>query len=414
MACRKTTEEFIRDGIAIHGNRYDYSKAKYLSSKNKVVIICKEHGEFEQTPSNHLTGFGCKLCGFENAGQYHKKDTEKFILAAKVVHGSKYEYSASIYIGAREFITIICPTHGRFEQTAGVHLRGAGCMQCSYSLRGIKSRMKFEDFVYRAVEIHGDFYEYTFSNENFQDTATKISIICPIHGIFEQLPSGHLQGRGCPSCGDIRTANSSRKSTETFIEDARAVHGYAYDYSQTEYKGAFECITINCPIDGPFKQSPTSHLGGTGCAKCSRRGQGAPRNLVRALRGEFDMPKEAFVYLVSFRLPCIDTPLFKVGSGSGTRIKSVLGSIKRIGGTEAKIESISFNTTGEAIVFEHIAHGQIMEYQFPVPTEFKFAGHTEVFLKEPDFANVEVHPTLERFRSGDRWNPTDSQKEFVQ
>ncbi len=401
---KKTTKEFIRDGVAVHGDRYDYSKSEYVGNKKKVVIICTKHGEFEQTPANHLY-FGCKLCGFGNAGQYHKKDTAKFILAAKEVHGDEYDYSLTKYNGARNPLTITCPMHGEFEQTAGVHLSGAGCEPCSYSLRGKQSRMTFEDFVGRAVKLHGGRYEYTISKDYFKDTKTKIQIVCPKHGVFEQLPSAHLKGSGCPLCAVIKKGNSMRKTTESFIEDARAVHGDAYDYSETDYKGAFDWVTIICPIDGTFNQSPTSHLGGTGCPRCSRRAQGAPRNLVRALRGEFDQPREAFVYMVRFRLPCSESPLCKVGSGSGSRMKTVLGSINRIGGTEVEITSISFNTSGEAIVFEHIAHDQISTHQFPVPIEFKFPGYSEVFSKAPDFSAVEKHFALERFRSGERWDP---------
>ena len=70
--------------------------------------------------------------------------------------------------------------------------------------------------------------------------------------------------------------------------------------------------------------------------------------------------------------------------------------------------SIRFDTSGEAIVYEHIVHDQIMEHQFPVPVEFKFPGYSEVFSMEPDLIAVEAHPTLKRFRTGDRWDPRDS------
>lgn len=59
----KTTEQFIADAVAVHGDQYDYSKVKYLSAKTKVTITCPEHGEFEQTPTNHLRSQGCPKCG---------------------------------------------------------------------------------------------------------------------------------------------------------------------------------------------------------------------------------------------------------------------------------------------------------------------------------------------------------------
>ena len=62
---RLTQEEFINRAIAIHGNKYDYSKVVYVNSTTDVCIICPIHGEFWQTPSGHLQGRGCKDCRSE-------------------------------------------------------------------------------------------------------------------------------------------------------------------------------------------------------------------------------------------------------------------------------------------------------------------------------------------------------------
>lgn len=405
MTRKKSTEQFIAEARAIHGNRYDYTRANYINNKTKTTIICPKHGEWQQTPANHLSGFGCKLCGHKNAGQYHKKDTHSFIEAARKVHGNKYDYSEAKYVGAREKLTILCPIHGAFKQFAGSHLGGKGCTPCSYEYRSEIGRMQYADFVCRATEVHKAVYNYELAKDCFGNSDTKIPIICSRHGVFEQSPANHLRGNGCPICRYEKSASTMRKSTEDFILAARAIHGEAYDYSTTDYNGAFKLVTIICPIDGTFRQSPTSHLGGTGCPRCSRRAQGAPRNLVRALRGEFDSQVDAFVYIVRFRLPATEVPLFKVGSGSGTRLRTVLSSIRQIGATVEDVHSRSFKTTGEAIVFEHIAHDQIMDHKFPVPAKFKFAGYSEVFTVEPELAAVDDHPTIVRFRSGERWDP---------
>jgi len=60
---KSNTEEFIRKSREIHGDKYGYSKVEYKGSKNKVCIICPEHGEFWQTPESHLKGCGCPKCG---------------------------------------------------------------------------------------------------------------------------------------------------------------------------------------------------------------------------------------------------------------------------------------------------------------------------------------------------------------
>ena len=59
---RKTTTQFIEDAVKLHGTIYDYSKVNYVSNNTNVLIGCKYHGVFLQTPSNHLAGKGCKQC----------------------------------------------------------------------------------------------------------------------------------------------------------------------------------------------------------------------------------------------------------------------------------------------------------------------------------------------------------------
>lgn len=58
-----TQEEFVEKATKVHNGKYDYSKAKYVNQTKKVCIICPIHGEFWQTPSNHLYGaHGCDKC----------------------------------------------------------------------------------------------------------------------------------------------------------------------------------------------------------------------------------------------------------------------------------------------------------------------------------------------------------------
>ena len=53
---RKNNSYFIEKAKQIHGDKYDYSKVEYVNNRTKVCIICPEHGEFWQTPDNHLKG----------------------------------------------------------------------------------------------------------------------------------------------------------------------------------------------------------------------------------------------------------------------------------------------------------------------------------------------------------------------
>lgn len=75
MPARKTKEQFVETSIKIHNQKYDYSKVVYSSNKNKVCIICPVHGEFMQTPNDHIGGHGCRKCSEENHSNYNMKDS---------------------------------------------------------------------------------------------------------------------------------------------------------------------------------------------------------------------------------------------------------------------------------------------------------------------------------------------------
>ena len=126
--CRKTVNDFIETAKKIHGDKYDYSKVKYVNTHTKVCIICPEHGEFWQTPNRHLAGDGCPICRPNK-----KLTTEEFIRKARQVHGNKYDYSKSKYINTRTRLNIICPEHGEFWQTPHNHINGKGCPICRIS-----------------------------------------------------------------------------------------------------------------------------------------------------------------------------------------------------------------------------------------------------------------------------------------
>lgn len=72
-AQRLTTEQFIEKAKAIHEDTYDYSKVNYVNFTTKVTIICKEHGEFSQTPREHLKGAGCQKCTKKGQTKLYEK-----------------------------------------------------------------------------------------------------------------------------------------------------------------------------------------------------------------------------------------------------------------------------------------------------------------------------------------------------
>lgn len=129
-----TTEEAVSKFVDIHGYLYDYSLVDYINQKNKVKIICKQHGVFEQIPHSHHGGAGCPSC----ASSY-QPSTSEIIEQFKAAHLDRYDYSRVDYQGAFVEVEIICSHHGSFMQVARSHKRGSGCPDCAVTIGYTKS-----------------------------------------------------------------------------------------------------------------------------------------------------------------------------------------------------------------------------------------------------------------------------------
>lgn len=125
----ESKKKFIESSREVHGDKYDYSKVEFVSMSKKVVIICPEHGEFEQAPSSHRNGAGCEPCSREK----RKSTTKDFVQKAKEKHGDRYDYSKVSYKHSWSKVTIGCQKHGDFYQKPVDHIRGRGCPKCAGS-----------------------------------------------------------------------------------------------------------------------------------------------------------------------------------------------------------------------------------------------------------------------------------------
>ena len=196
---KQEKENWVIKARKTHGDKYDYSKVEYKGWKDKVCIICPEHGEFWQNPTDHIRKqhpSGCPECGKLKSQTYNKeiygKTTNGFVADAIKIHGDKYDYSKVEYINAKTKVCIICPEHGEFWKTAAEHLKGSGCPKCmGYGL-------KTDEIVEKFILAHGNKYDY--SKVEYKNSQTKVCIICPEHGEFWQTPSKHLNGKGCYEC----------------------------------------------------------------------------------------------------------------------------------------------------------------------------------------------------------------------
>lgn len=249
---RKTTEQFIKDAIKVHGNKYDYSLVDYKTNDKNIKIICKIHGEFNQIASDHLRGCGCSQCSSNK-----RYTTQEFIEKSNIIHNYKFDYSLVNYKNNHTKIKIICPIHGVFEQKPNDHLRGHGCKHC-YDDTNIKKQI----FIDRSNVLHNNKYDYSLVN--YINSYTDVIIICPVHGEFLQNPNNHMSQNGCPICneskGELEIRNLLEKHNIKYeyqktFDDCKHIKSLTFDFFLSDFN---ICIEYN----GKQHYTPIEYFGG--------------------------------------------------------------------------------------------------------------------------------------------------------
>ena len=195
-------ENFIKQANEKHNFYYDYSNSVYINTKVNIEIICPAHGSFTQRPDVHLSGAKCYKCGKEQMAKGRTINFEVALQQAKYIHGDLYDYShINNYTKTREKYPIVCKQHGIFTQRFDKHIGGRGCPKCGNYNKGVRARIPKEEALLRAIEIHGDRYDY--SKFDYQGDNYKATVICKSHGEFDIIPSNHFKGNGCSKCINI-------------------------------------------------------------------------------------------------------------------------------------------------------------------------------------------------------------------
>jgi hypothetical protein len=281
---------------------------------------------------------------------------DKFIAKAKEIHGDRYDYSKVVYCRSLEKVTIVCKKHGEFFQRPNGHLEGKGCRKCARELVGSKRKHTTDDFIHLANLKHEGKYDYSETQYGESNT-DPVKIICKQHGEFFQKPMGHLAGQGCFLCGVEISRATHLGDTETFIKNARGVHGDKYDYSKSEYKESQKKLVVTCKEHGDFKTTPNSHLRGTGCPDCSKSG--------------FKVNNPAIFYVMR----CDN--LVKIGI-TNKNLKQRLHSLSKSCGKDFKVV-MTFHSIGQTILDLETKLLKRLRNNHVQPN-FVFSGHTETFI----------------------------------
>lgn len=285
-------------------NEYDYSliekefdiNMKVNKKKDMFPIICKKHGVFYRTFTDHLgkRHRGCQKCSKEKG---RKWDTETIINALQNLKQFKNcTFENTVYNGYRKKIHITCHEidpetgveHGDFEISIGHAISGEGCPKCRYIKSAASLRRSLDEVINEAKKVHGNKYDYSLITEykndriNYPMVCHKIDTVTgEEHGVFYRNFNNLIHGKqGCPKCGIIKCSESRKMKFDDYIDMAKNVHNGKYSYINENWTGESGKITYICPIHGKQTQDASNHLYlGHGCPKCGARESASEREV---------------------------------------------------------------------------------------------------------------------------------------
>lgn len=217
MAKKISSEEFITRSNNIHNNKYDYSKVEYVNNKTKVCIICPEHGEFWQTPKNHLLGQGCPICGEEIARNCKRNDYQKFIDRFINTFGdiAEFPYINDEYENKNSIITYVCKKCGKTHKKVASYIFANKTICECYRVKEPRQNIVFEHKpIISSRLISADVIESRIKElyptiemigkNDYKNTSTKVLFRCTsCNNEFYRKPNTFLCSKlktPCPIC----------------------------------------------------------------------------------------------------------------------------------------------------------------------------------------------------------------------
>ena len=303
---KKDTHLFIADSIKTHGNCYGYDKVNYINDNHKVIITCRKHGDFEQTPSNHVAGQGCKKCGREKVADTLRYNKERVIEEIVKILPPTITHRIEHYSSSADRLNFTCSIHGNFTQTLQ-HLRnGKFCPKCGHIRGGDKTRSSTDKFIAQSKKCHGD--RYIYDKTIYVNTDTPLTVTCRKHGDFTTWPRNHYNGANCPKCNVESIRDRCVKDVEKFKEEGAKKHNNFYTYDNViNYVNNKTDVMVTCPLHGDFPVRPDNHLGGlSGCPICKQsKGEKKISDLLTSMdivfKRQYTIPNSNFRY--DFYLP---------------------------------------------------------------------------------------------------------------
>ena len=215
-----------------------------------------------------------------------RKTTKEYIEECKQLG---YDFPIEEYINTKTKIKHKCNKCGNiYIKTPDKHLQGQGCPNCALISSSTKQKKTSKAYYNECKERGLD-----LPIEPYVNNHTKIKHRCNKCGnIYEQIPNSHLQGRSCPVCSFSISSKKQRKNNDKYIKECKQKE---YDLPVEQYINARTKIKHRCSKGHIYKQTPDSHLRGSGCPYCSKKKKKTSQSYFNECNiNNYDLPIESY------------------------------------------------------------------------------------------------------------------------
>ena len=132
----------------------------------------------------------------------------------------------------------------------------------------LKKRTSLEYKLELAANIHDNKYDYSLVKyTRFDD---KVKIICPVHGVFEQMIYTHsVEKQGCPKCGREKVIKMATEPADRWVKRMSDKFPHLC-FKESVYITSKIKVKVRCRKHGYFESVPRQIGIAGGCWHCGR------------------------------------------------------------------------------------------------------------------------------------------------
>jgi hypothetical protein len=246
----KTIKQFVLEARLIHGDLYSYLKSIYKGAQIHIIITCKEHGDFWQTPEMHLKGGKCNIC---TSTKHTNEEVDEFIIANNLNMKRLTDYSS--LSENMDFICLICLYRWPTSFSNLKYSNCGHCIQCKINKNN--------------KEVDDHFIENNMTIKRLSDCISKNTIID-----WECVKCGHIFTKkawdflredksllGCSKCNLL-----NNEKIDDFLKNNNIKIKRVGNY--IDYKNKLDWQCLEC--DNIWPSFASNIKFGYGCPDCSR------------------------------------------------------------------------------------------------------------------------------------------------